>query len=170
MKAPSLVGNGENCLSSDNPDRGVMPDELIPGRRPRAVQGGLKCQVCSLGSQRWPSACRDRGQGFGQLRGRDRGPRDRAAPTPDDRHPRRDRSRPAWRCSPGARRFDAITHQVAVALLDDIPKVNADAKIDRDARAEGRRCARACRAALRSRTAPRRPRCEIRRGCHPRCV
>ena len=57
---------------------------------------------------------------------------------------------------------DAVAHQIAVAFLDHVAEMNADPELDALARAADRRCARPCRSALRSRSAPRRRRCGTR--------
>ena len=127
MKGPSQVGNGENYPSSDSPDRGARPARLIWASA--KMQGRLKCQVCTT-SQRWPPACRDRGQGFGQFRSRiaDReielplhltigvlGETDRAL---------------LGHALPSRGDIDAVTHQVPIGLLDDVAQMNADPELD----------------------------------------
>ena len=65
--------------------------------------------------------------------------------------------------------IDPVAHQVAVALLDDVAQMNADAEHDALVRRR-RRCARPWRSALRSRNAPRRRRCGTRRSSRRRCA
>jgi hypothetical protein len=40
------------------------------------------------------------------------------------------------------RDIDAVAHQIAVAFLDDVAQMNADAKLDAALRAASRRCVR----------------------------
>ena len=57
---------------------------------------------------------------------------------------------------------DAVAHQVAVGLLDDITEMNADAKLDALFERHPRVALDHARAAPRWRSVPRRPRCGTR--------
>ena len=66
--------------------------------------------------------------------------------------------------------IDAVAHQVAVALLDHVAEMDADAELDAAVRPARRRCARPWRSGPRSRSARRRRRCGTRRGAVARAL